>query len=95
MRPIGHPGMKGQVIVAGNTTHLVSIALQKEAKFNATLVTSKQKTVLFPDTCVNWAIKTRAHPQLPACGSADQWIYHLVALSCEGMYVGSLSLVEW
>ena len=41
--------MKAQVNVAGNTKHLVSIALQKEA--NATLVMSKQKTVLFPNAC--------------------------------------------
>ena len=51
--------MKAQVNEAGpnNTRHLVSSTLQKEA--NATMIMAKQKTVLFPNGCVDWAIKQK------------------------------------
>ena len=41
--------MKAQVNVVGNQRHLVSIALQKEAK--ATLVRTKQGIMLLPSAC--------------------------------------------
>lgn len=47
--------MKAHVNIESNPRRLVSIVLHKEE--NATLVIAKQKSVLFPDGCVKWAIK--------------------------------------
>ena len=50
--------MQAQVNVVGNQRHLVSIALQKEA--SATLVRTKQGSMLLPHACIQGAIKPKA-----------------------------------
>lgn len=75
--------MYAQVNVASNTSHVVSIALQKKA--NATLLVSKPQIVLIPMTLSseqsnNKSCASCAHPQLHAHGKADKCIHPLVAL---------------
>ena len=73
--------MKAQLNVAINTRQMIGNSLQKEA--NATLVMSKQQTVLFLN---EWLCKVGsqtgnvARPHLHACGNAEACIHPLVAL---------------
>ena len=49
MSLIGHPGMKAQASVAMHTSHLISMALSKEA--NATLIVLKQNVAVYQWLC--------------------------------------------